>query len=104
MPDIDPAALSRPSVAQTTPVLKTITVSSSSIPKVAKSSHFIPARIDLEPLYSTLKYAIGPEQWTLYKETISKFILGTAAHSKYSTLIHRVCSAAVHITDTHLQL
>jgi len=93
MPDIDPAALSRPSVAQTTPVLKTITVSSSSIPKVAKSSHFIPARIDLEPLYSTLKYAIGPEQWTLYKETISKFILGQLNQQEYSDRIDPILAS-----------
>ncbi|KAJ1326602.1 transcriptional coactivator HFI1/ADA1 [Microdochium nivale] len=87
MPDIDPAALSRPSVTQTTPVLKTITVSSSSLPKVTKSSHFIPARIELEPLYTALKHAIGPEQWPLYKESISKFMLGQLNQQEYSDRI-----------------
>lgn len=77
MPDIDPAALSRPSIQLSTPILatKSITVSA---PKVIKTSQIIPARIDLEPLYAALKGAIGNEQWPTYKETISKFVVGTS--------------------------
>jgi hypothetical protein len=76
MPDIDPAALSRPSVISTTPILppKTISASSQSAPKVSKSNH-VPARIDLEPLYTALKLAIG-EHWATYKESISLFVMG----------------------------
>lgn len=76
MPDIDPAALSRPSVSLSTPILKSITVSAPSSQKVTKTSQIIPARIDLEPLYTALKSAIGSEQWTLYKESTTQFILG----------------------------
>ena len=74
MPDIDPAALSRPSVTLTTPILKSITVSPSAS-KVTKSQ-IIPARIDLEPLYASLKAAIGAEQWTTYKDSTTQYILG----------------------------
>jgi hypothetical protein len=75
MPDIDPAALSRPSIS-TTPILppKTISAPASNAPKVSKSNH-VPARIDLEPLYTALKSAIG-EYWGTYKESISLFVMG----------------------------
>lgn len=76
MPDIDinPANLSRIS---TTPILppKTISASAPSAPKVSKSYN-VPARIDLEPLYTALKNAIG-EHWTTYKTSISLFVIGT---------------------------
>lgn len=75
MPDIDPAALSRPAIS-TTPILppKTISSAASITPKVAKISA-VPPRIDLEPLYTALKQAIG-EQWGTYKESISLFVMG----------------------------
>lgn len=75
MPDIDPAALSRPSVNLSTPILKSITVSAPSAQK-PKTSQIIPTRIDLEPLYAALKSAIGIEQWTIYKESTTQFVLG----------------------------
>ncbi|KAI1762866.1 transcriptional regulator of RNA polII, SAGA, subunit-domain-containing protein [Hypoxylon sp. FL1150] len=75
MPDIDPAALSRPSVIST-PTLKSITVSAPVSQKPPKTSQIIPARIDLEPLYAALKSAIGNEQWNTYKETLTQFIIG----------------------------
>lgn len=78
MPDIDPAALSsRPSVHLSTPVLKTITVSTPATQKITKTSQIIPARIDLEPLYTSLKIAIGPERWNAYKDATTQFMLGS---------------------------
>jgi transcriptional coactivator HFI1/ADA1 len=74
MPDIDPAALSRPSISLSTPILKTITVSTPA--SKPKTSQIIPPRIDLEPLYAALKSAIGPEQWATYKESTTQFMLG----------------------------
>jgi hypothetical protein len=78
MPDIDPAALSRPSVSLSTPILsnKTLAGSISGAPKIAKSSQIIPARIDLEPLYTALKAAIGNEKWAIYKESTTEFLIG----------------------------
>lgn len=84
MPDIDinPAALSRPSVSLATPTLatKTLTLSGTG-QKPAKASQIIPARIELEPLYTALKAAINPEQWILYKETVGEFFCGMIAMS-----------------------
>ncbi|KAF4943860.1 hypothetical protein FGADI_13115 [Fusarium gaditjirri] len=78
MPDIDPAALSRPSVSLSTPILsnKALAGSISGAPKIAKSSQIIPARIDLEPLYTALKAAIGNEKWAIYKESTTEFLIG----------------------------
>jgi transcriptional coactivator HFI1/ADA1 len=77
MPDIDPAALSRPSVSSSTPILppKSLSANAPSAQKVSKSSH-VPPRIDLEPLYTALKAAIG-EHWATYKNAISLFVMGT---------------------------
>lgn len=86
MPDIDinPAALSRPSVSLTTPTLaaKTLALSGTG-QKPAKASQIIPARIDLEPLYTALKAAIEPEQWVVYKETVGEFFCGKHALDAY---------------------
>ncbi|KAF4976792.1 hypothetical protein FZEAL_6598 [Fusarium zealandicum] len=89
MPDIDPAALSRPSVGLSTPVLstKTLSGSGSGAPKIAKSSQIIPARIDLEPLYTALKSVIGNEQWVVYKESTTEFLIGRLNQTEYSERI-----------------
>ncbi|KAI1140555.1 transcriptional regulator of RNA polII, SAGA, subunit-domain-containing protein [Hypoxylon sp. FL0543] len=87
MPDIDPAALSRPSINLSTPTLKSITVSAPATQKVTKTSQIIPARIDLEPLYTALKSAIGNEQWNIYKEATTQFILGRLNQAEYSEKI-----------------
>ncbi|KAI1778160.1 transcriptional regulator of RNA polII, SAGA, subunit-domain-containing protein [Hypoxylon cercidicola] len=84
MPDIDPAALSRPSVNLSTPTLKSITVSAPVSQKVTKTSQIIPARIDLEPLYTALKSAIGNEQWNTYKEATTQFIIGRLNQAEFS--------------------
>jgi transcriptional coactivator HFI1/ADA1 len=79
MPDIDPAALSRPAVGLSTPILssKSLSISGSGSQKFPKSSQIIPTRIDLEPLYGALKSAVGPEKWVVYKEATGEFLLGT---------------------------
>ncbi|KAK6222841.1 hypothetical protein LQW54_000650 [Pestalotiopsis sp. IQ-011] len=91
MPDIDPAALSRPSVNITTPVLKTLTVSTPA--SKPKTSQIIPPRIDLEPLYAALKAAIGSEQWTVYKESTTQFILGRLNQTEYSERIDAILAS-----------
>jgi transcriptional coactivator HFI1/ADA1 len=96
MPDIDPAALSsRPSVSLSTPVLKTITVSTPATQKITKTSQIIPARIDLEPLYTSLKAAIGIEQWNTYKDATTQFVLGSFSLSHLCPIVgHANQSAA----------
>jgi transcriptional coactivator HFI1/ADA1 len=77
MPDIDPAALSRPANFST-PTLssKTLSITAPGAVKISKSQA-IPQRIDLEPLYTALKAAIAPEQWLPYKEATTEFLIGT---------------------------
>ncbi|KAI0885500.1 transcriptional regulator of RNA polII, SAGA, subunit-domain-containing protein [Annulohypoxylon maeteangense] len=94
MPDIDPAALSRPSITLSTPTLKSITVSAPTTQKVPKTSQIIPARIDLEPLYTALKSAIGNEQWNTYKESTTQFILGRLNQVEYSERIDPILFSA----------
>lgn len=77
MPDIDPAALSRPSLTNKspTPVLPTKSLTATTpVQKSAKFNH-VPPRIDLEPLYTAVKSAIG-ENWGVYKESIGLFLMG----------------------------
>lgn len=81
MVDINPAALSRPSISLTTPILstKTINVAPPSLSKTPKTSQLVPPRIDLEPIYTDLKSQIGPEQWAVYKEATAQFLIGNAS-------------------------
>ena len=80
MPDIDPAALSRTDLASqpsTSLIInKQTTAPAASAPKAQKASNTV-QRIDLEPLYTSLKAAIG-DHWGKYKEATSLFILGKA--------------------------
>ncbi|KAI0811942.1 transcriptional regulator of RNA polII, SAGA, subunit-domain-containing protein [Xylaria sp. FL0064] len=94
MPDIDPAALSsRPSVSLSTPVLKTITVSTPATQKITKTSQIIPARIDLEPLYTSLKAAIGIEQWNTYKDATTQFVLGRLNQVEFSERVDPILAS-----------
>lgn len=88
MVDINPAALSRPSISLTTPILstKTINVSVPSLQK-PKTSQLIPARIDLEPIYTALKSSIGAEGWTIYKEATTQFLIGRLNQTEFSERI-----------------
>ncbi|PHH73239.1 hypothetical protein CDD82_5596 [Ophiocordyceps australis] len=97
MPDIDPAALSRPSVTLSTPLLSakslSISAAASATIKPFKSSQIIPSRITLEPLYSALKAAIGTEHWLLYKETIAEFLTGRLIQAEYLERIEPIFRA-----------
>ncbi|KAL7950378.1 transcriptional regulator of RNA polII, SAGA, subunit domain-containing protein [Trichoderma barbatum] len=95
MPDIDPAALSRPSVSVSTPVLstKTLTVTAPGSQKAVKTSQIIPSRIDLEPLYAALKSAISSEQWLVYKESTTEFLTGRLNQTEYSSRIDPILSS-----------
>jgi len=92
MVDINPAALSRPSISLSTPILanKSINVSVPSLQKTPKTSQLIPTRIDLEPIYTALKASIGAEGWAVYKEAVTQFLIG-ASPSRLS--FHIVYSA-----------
>lgn len=91
MPDIDPAALSRPAVSLSTPTLsnKTLSITAPGSGKPVKTSQIIPARIDLEPVYSALKGAIGGEKWLVYKESTTEFLTGRASLC-LDIVMHRV--------------
>lgn len=92
MSDIDPAALSRPAVTLSTPVpsAKPLAVGPAGAAKVTKASQIIPARIELEPLYSALKAAIGSEQWLLYKESTAGFLTGRVSQPEYARRLGRI--------------
>ncbi|KAL2157663.1 hypothetical protein VTH06DRAFT_5146 [Thermothelomyces fergusii] len=96
MVDINPAALSRPSVGLSTPVLskQSINVSAPTIHKAPKTSQLIPARIDLEPIYTALKASIGAEQWPTYKETITSFLIGRLNQAEFSERIEPILASA----------
>ncbi|CAG8950007.1 hypothetical protein HYFRA_00004340 [Hymenoscyphus fraxineus] len=86
MPDIDPAALlSRPAIS-TTPILPPKTLSAPIVPKAAKVTH-VPPRIDLEPLYASLKAAIGSENWKVYTKAFGAFMIGALDQSELSKQI-----------------
>ncbi|PWY92951.1 hypothetical protein BO70DRAFT_328414 [Aspergillus heteromorphus CBS 117.55] len=89
---IDPAALSRTDSSSTA-----ITSSKSTVPtapatqKSTKALISVP-RLDLEPIYTELKAAIG-ENWAEYKEATALFLLGQLNQSELSSrLDHIICA------------
>ncbi|KAI4183129.1 MAG: hypothetical protein L6R41_005567 [Letrouitia leprolyta] len=107
MPDIDPAALSRtdsiaPSVPHPLNLSKINGVSQSSSSKAQKTTN-APQRIDLEPLYTNLKAAIG-DNWTKYKDAISLFILGHLNQNELSLQINPFICADPNTEHLHNQL
>ncbi|KAI9836817.1 MAG: hypothetical protein M1819_000982 [Sarea resinae] len=110
MPDIDPAALSRsatipqPSSTPTT-ASKTIPAGSANAPASVKTGK--PAagvqRIDLEPLYTSLKAAVG-DHWVEYKEAISSFVLGHLNQAELSTRIDHFITSDPATQHLHNQL
>lgn len=104
MPDIDPAALSRSdSISGPAPVPLTLKVNGSSLPASQKASKSVSAaqRIDLEPLYTSLKAAVG-ELWGQYKEAVSLFLLGmytNAVPGRFSrslvNCLTRICAKVI---------
>lgn len=93
---MNPAELSRPAIGLTTPILshKSITVGASSLQKTPKVSNAVPVRIDLEPVYSALKAAIGSELWPVYKETTSQFLVGRLTQAEFSERIDPILLSA----------
>jgi hypothetical protein len=74
--NINPASLMSSRVGITTPVLSTKSINVS-VPSLQKpKTTAIPARIDLEPIYTALKSSIGAEGWAIYKEVTTQFLIG----------------------------
>ncbi|KAL1837200.1 hypothetical protein VTK73DRAFT_4767 [Phialemonium thermophilum] len=99
MPDLDinPATIiSRPSISLSTPVLstKSITVSAPSVQKAPKTSQLIPPRIDLEPIYTKLKALIEPEQWPVYRDATTQFLIGRLNQAEYSERVDPILYSA----------
>ncbi|KAF4121067.1 transcriptional coactivator HFI1/ADA1 [Geosmithia morbida] len=98
MPDIDPAALSRPAAAGaiSTPTLSTKSISlnaAGGAPK-SKTSQIVPPRIDLEPYYAAVKAFIPPDKWVLYKETVCNLAYGRLNQSEFSAIIDPLVTSA----------
>ena len=85
MPNIDPAALSRSDTFTQPTALSTGTSkpNGAPIPLSVKTTRTTATaqRIDLEPLYTCLKTAIG-DNWTQYKEAVSLYILGMCGQAR----------------------
>ncbi|KAK3392154.1 transcriptional regulator of RNA polII, SAGA, subunit-domain-containing protein [Sordaria brevicollis] len=94
MVDINPAALSRPSVSLSTPILATKSINVAAPPlQKPKTSQLIPARIDLEPIYTALRSNIDLEKWTVYKEAVSNFLLGRLNQAELSAKIDPILAS-----------
>ncbi|KAI9368946.1 transcriptional regulator of RNA polII, SAGA, subunit-domain-containing protein [Aspergillus egyptiacus] len=97
---IDPAALSRNDSASAA-----ITTSKSAVPsapanqKSTKALISVP-RLDLEPIYTELKAAIG-DKWTEYKETTTLFLLGQLNQDELASRIDQIICADQKIEHLH---
>ena len=84
MPNIDPAALSNtdPLATANPSTLSLKQTNGVSVPPSQKAAKPVnPAqRIDLEPLYTSLKASIG-DHWALYKDLMYMFMIGKLFHA-----------------------
>ncbi|KAI9675610.1 MAG: hypothetical protein M1817_000976 [Caeruleum heppii] len=107
MPDIDPAALSRTSSGpqtSSTPLAAVKSLSSGGgstqkQPKVVSMAQ----RIDLEPIYTALKAAVG-EHWLVYKDAISLFVLGHLNQKELAARIDSFITRDLSTEHLHNQL
>lgn len=74
---VDPAALSRPDSASAAMASSKAAASASAAQKPTKALISVP-RLDLEPIYTDLKAAIG-DNWAEYKQSTGLFLLGTTS-------------------------
>lgn len=76
---IDPAALSRPDSAST--AIASTKAAAASAPATQKSTKALISvpRLDLEPIYTELRAAIG-DNWAEYKQSTGLFLLGVYAY------------------------
>ena len=90
MPDIDPAALSRadsiPQLTSVPPVNSKVNGATAPLSLKTAKSITSAQRIDLEPIYTSLKAAIG-DRWGEYKEAMSLFVLGRCISSSSQDLM-----------------
>ncbi|RHZ60375.1 TADA1 family protein [Aspergillus thermomutatus] len=89
---IDPAALSRTDSASTaTASSKTAAPGPPTTQKSTKALISVP-RLDLEPIYTELKAAIG-ENWAEYKESTTLFLLGHLNQNELASRVdHIICA------------
>ncbi|RAL05057.1 WD40 repeat-like protein [Aspergillus ibericus CBS 121593] len=89
---IDPAALSRTDSAST--AITSSKGTASSAPPTQKSTKALISvpRLDLEPIYTELKAAIG-DNWAEYKEATTLFLLGQLNQSELTSRVdHIICA------------
>ncbi|KAI4138902.1 MAG: hypothetical protein L6R39_006557 [Caloplaca ligustica] len=107
MPDINPAALSRSDSIATSVLqpLNTSKINGASLPSSIKAQKPSNAaqRIDLEPLYTNLKAAVG-DNWGKYVDAVGLFILGRLNQNELSLQIDHFLCADPNTQHLHNQL
>ena len=84
-PDTITVSTSTPLISSKAPPSSTPTLKTAGKPTVSAQ------RIDLEPLYTALKSAIGDTDWAIYKESISLFVLGIYPRHLPARIWYRKC-------------
>ncbi|KAL4917453.1 transcriptional regulator of RNA polII, SAGA, subunit-domain-containing protein [Aspergillus aurantiobrunneus] len=97
---IDPAALSRTDSASVgVTSSKNTAPNASTTQKSTKALISVP-RLDLEPIYTELKAAIG-DKWTEYKEATTLFLLGQLNQDELASRIDQIICADQRVEHLH---
>ncbi|KAF2446016.1 hypothetical protein P171DRAFT_387024 [Karstenula rhodostoma CBS 690.94] len=80
----------------TTPILSSKTLPDLSLPLKSASKPSAPRapRIDIEPLYTAVKSALGDADWTTYKTSLSAFLLGNLNQEELSARLDAIFARA----------
>ncbi|KAL2833242.1 transcriptional regulator of RNA polII, SAGA, subunit-domain-containing protein [Aspergillus cavernicola] len=97
---IDPAALSRTDSASA--AIASSKGTAASVPATQKSTKALISvpRLDLEPIYTELKAAVG-DKWTEYKEATTLFLLGQLNQDELASRIDQIICADQKIEHLH---
>ncbi|KAL5392941.1 hypothetical protein DPSP01_000633 [Paraphaeosphaeria sporulosa] len=80
----------------TTPIMSSKTLPDLSIPLKSASKPSTPRapRIDVEPLYTAVKSALGDADWTTYKTSLSAFLLGNLNQEELTARLDAIFARA----------
>lgn len=76
--------------ASTTPTLSTKSLPLPPPTLKPEKSKITAPRVDVEPLYTAVKGAISDVDWTMYKSSISQFLLGNLNQEELSSRLDRI--------------
>jgi len=96
---MNPADLTLPTISPTLSA-KTLATSHPSAQKNSSTGKVPVSRVELEPIYTQLKAALGADQWAEYKAALNAFVLGNLNQAELSWVLQPLLSSSHSVITT----